>query len=433
MPEQPSNFGGSQQLVQNLKKSHATMQPERKRELVLVVTALSLLGLFFVILPRKAVATLTPAPSSTLPAPSSTPADKDRIEAARVALLPDFPTCPRPNIHKKLVRVGQNSTQHEHYSSAFSGQKMLWDLYTDESASHIFQWRRAALPLDLQDPGHTIKGRVCSGTPIPIFVILRDRFSTLKECLRAMHEAIATPFEIVIINQGSSYPPLLAYLSQLSTAGMEVINVPGEMATSNGAVHTMLEKIAPHIDHFMEKSKSEFYVVSDPDIALFGSPHGNILHVIASLLRAFPEKQIIGPTMRVDDVPPHSAFHELIGVDGMGYETAMWPEQLESFKFQKRRFYWCKQCNIDTTFGMRRKGYYKRLDGQGARLMPPYGARHLDWYLDAERAPEDMLFYLCTQKLAKAIATHSYPLVSGFNCSEFIANISNKAARIDVA
>ena len=91
----------------------------------------------------------------------------------------------------------------------------------------------------------------------------------------------------------------------------------------------------PQIDHFMSNSKSEFYVVSDPDIALFGSPHGNILHVIASLLRAFPEKQIIGPTMRVDDVPPHSAFHELIGVDRKGYETEMWHDQLESFKFQK--------------------------------------------------------------------------------------------------
>jgi len=131
--------------------------------------------------------------------------------------------------------------------------------------------------------------------------------------------------------------------------------------------------------------------------------------------------------MRVDDVPPQSAFHELIGVDGRGYETAMWPEKLESFKFQKRRFYWCPQCDIDTTFGMRRKGSYKRLDGRGARLMPPYGARHLDWYFDVERVPEDMLFYLCTQKLASAIATHSYPLVSGFNCSEFIANITAEA------
>ena len=49
---------------------------------------------------------------------------------------------------------------------------------------------------------------------------------------------------------------------------------------------------------------------------------------------------------------------------------------------------------IDTTFGLYKAGMpWSRLK-MGIRVLPPYAARHLDWYIDPENLTPDQEYYM---------------------------------------
>jgi hypothetical protein len=355
-----------------------------------------------------------------------------RIDAARVALAGTFPICRKRKGYQTLVRHKAHalgSADNEPGEGGLSvGQQALYDLLTDNSAVSYFFWQRA-VSFDMANAGHTIAKRECGGAPlVPIIVIVNDRLASLRELIRSVHENILTPFEIILHDMGSAYPPTLRFLDAMEKAGMRVFRTPApavgaaEHPGTDSGVHLMLQSVGTTVDTVMKESKSEFYVVTDPDISLTGSPHGNMLHVAASVLQALPQKQVVGPSIRVDDIPTWSAVGDQVGdVDG-GYEWGMWPNKLGSFKFGQRRVYWCEHCQIDTTFGIRRKGPFARLSGEGSRLMAPYNARHVDWYYDSAHIPPDHEFYLCQQRLKKSAASHSgKTLGSDVNCADVVA------------
>ena len=246
--------------------------------------------------------------------------------------------------------------------------------------------------------------------PIPVFVIFRDRLTDLQEFIRAMHEAVHTPFELVIHDTGSQHQPTLEYLRWLRSTGLKVLNATTEEGmqyrTLDGSSHAKLIGQHPKAWNFLENTLNSvqesiakyfhdlqmlgapmpnFYVVTDPDVSLFDVP-GDVMDVLQHVLN-LGEASVAALGLRQDEIVEHHGF----------LQQEMWPETLESFKFGARRIYYIRNVGVDTTFAMYNKNFKFHRANQGVRLSYPYAARHLDWYYsNLSHVPEDFRFYLCT-------------------------------------
>jgi hypothetical protein len=221
-----------------------------------------------------------------------------------------------------------------------------------------------------------------TSAPIPIFIPFRDRISVLIETIRSFHRHIRTPFELVIINDNSTYPTAVNFLNRLSESGVYIHN---NMQPWNGfdELYEIFKKV---ISEYMEKSEAEFFILTDPDTALDSAP-GNILSVYQHVFEVLNPK-VVGALFRWDDWPV--SMRSVPGIK-LGAEYIV-PKGVEYYG----RIYYYIQWPIDTTFAMYRKGEeLKRYNTSPAfRMLPPLGVRHLDFYLDHTNPPADYVHYL---------------------------------------
>ena len=149
-----------------------------------------------------------------------------------------------------------------------------------------------------------------------------------------------------------------------------------------------LEHVNATLSSILRGSTSQYYVVTDPDIALYDSPNGDALFAYATLLES-TGKLSIGPALHTDDTGPSAA--EAPGAE----ENWLWPAQVDLFSFRGLPHYFVRNSVVDTTFALRRVGTkFARLQ-PASRVMSPYSARHLDWYVQPSSPPDDALFYHC--------------------------------------
>jgi len=219
---------------------------------------------------------------------------------------------------------------------------------------------------------------------IPIFIIACDRLEVLKKSIQSYYNCIKTPFEIVIIDFGSSYEPTVEYLKQLENKKIKIYW--NKKIIHKGALNSIREIVK---DYFKTHPKSN-YVVTDPDIEL-DNVDGDVLDVYAHLLEKLPQIIVAGPMLRIDDIPDHYPKKENVipwemqhnpprkGIYGIRYK-----DKIIKLIFAK----------IDTTFGMRRAGQDWWRFKNGARVLAPYAARHLDWYLDPKDLTQDHEYYI---------------------------------------
>jgi len=231
---------------------------------------------------------------------------------------------------------------------------------------------------------------------IPIFIITCDRLKVLKESIQSYYNCIKTPFEIVIIDFGSTYEPTLKYLKNLEHEKVKVywkkkINHKIALNSINGNIQ----------DYFKNHPKSN-YVVTDPDIAL-DNVEGDILRVYAHLLENLPGINVAGPMLRIDDIPDYyppkkrlisSSRH--VGYHSREVNTIQYEDKVLRYIFAP----------IDTTFGMSRAGKHWARHMKAVRVLSPYSARHLDWYLDSENLTQDQKYYI--EHASKKIAHWSF-------------------------
>jgi len=219
---------------------------------------------------------------------------------------------------------------------------------------------------------------------IPIFIITCDRLEALKKSMQSYYDYIKTPFEVVIIDFGSSFGPMIDFLKKLENENMKIywqdrISLKAELNSIDGI-----------IQNYFESHPKSNYVVTDPDIAL-DNIEGNILDVYSYLLENIKQISVVGPMLRIDDIPDcypkkekllsggwHKDFHS------RKINTILYEDKIIKYVFAP----------IDTTFGMIRAGKRWVRPMRGARVLAPYSARHLDWYLDPENLTEDQKYYM---------------------------------------
>ena len=221
---------------------------------------------------------------------------------------------------------------------------------------------------------------------IPVFILTCDRLEILKQSMRSYCRYIDSLFEIVIVDFGSTYKPTMEFLAQLEEIGTEVyrmdaVDHPSLLGSANDC-----------IEAYFKTHPESNYVVTDPDIAL-DNVKGDILEVYSHVLKTINNIAVVGPMLRIDDIPDYYPLkRELInGKKGLHKRLHSTKTELMVYKGVIVEYV---RAPIDTTFGMYRAGtHWKRLNS-GIRLLAPYGARHLDWYINPDNLTPDQKHYM---------------------------------------
>jgi len=203
------------------------------------------------------------------------------------------------------------------------------------------------------------------------FIISYNRLTPLK----AMCEFLAqTGCEPIIIDNASTYPPLLDWL----------LDCPYEvhMRETNGG-HQVLWNEMSHL------ITDRHYIVSDHDLDLSEIPHDYIEHLKQGL-EMFPKVIKAGFSLKLLDLPLNAYTREVIS-----WERKFWETEL------KNGFY---LSDIDTTFAMydKTRNFGKLPNNRffSAVRSKDYVARHIPWYLTKETMTEEESYYLAN--------THTY-------------------------
>lgn len=212
---------------------------------------------------------------------------------------------------------------------------------------------------------------------IPIYIISYNRLSYIRLLTDFLEKR---GFQnIHIIDNQSSYPPLLEYLK-----------------TSKHQVHYMNKNYGHMVfwesGKFDDVAKNQYYVISDPDILPTDECPNDFMNVFLRLLQEYPEVTKVGFALKVDDLPEHySVLKRAIELERQKYP----PEIRLKDKEGAREFY---QAPLDTTFALYRpsksrvsKDFYKAVHVGGE-----YVARHLPWYSTPDNFTEEDLFYIRT-------------------------------------
>jgi len=198
---------------------------------------------------------------------------------------------------------------------------------------------------------------------------------------------------MIILDNGSDYPPLLDYLKELELKGASVKYL------STAFTHAERAQLKNPIKAENDRRKAEYYVVTDPDIAFHDAP-SDLLQTLIKIINQL-DLEVVGPMLTINDIPKEYPVREYA-----------WKRHVEQFWMYKPKkvmvdgkpiFF--KFHGIDTTFGLHRaEDEWKRQKQKGARLYHPYEAKHLDWYFTPDNIPEDQVKYM--NDTAKLKMTH---------------------------
>lgn len=219
---------------------------------------------------------------------------------------------------------------------------------------------------------------------VPIFIISYNRLTVLERSIKSYLKFSDYP-DIIIIDKGSSYPPLKEYYKDIEAKGSKII-YSDTLKTKDA-----LSDVAQEIARYKLTHDFDYYIVTDPDIC-FEEAEPDILELYIDLLDQCPNVEIVGPMLKIVDIPQDYPAREWC-----------WKRQVDFF-WRKRPIttYWRNKkihyqlAPIDTTFGViRATTRYKRLLN-GIRVYTPYEASHLDWYITNQNMTEDQYLYMKT-------------------------------------
>lgn len=216
----------------------------------------------------------------------------------------------------------------------------------------------------------------------------------LKKSMESYHDCIKIPFEIVICDQGTTFPPTQEFLNKLESEGIKVYRWP---VGFNDSERTNLmrndRKIEADIQNYFENHPKSNYVVTDPDIML-DNVNGDILDVYAYLLEKIPQINTAGTMLRIDDIPDHYPLKNHMIFHSLNTKYHSTEVNIIQYKDRDIKYIFAP---IHTTFGMYRKETLwggKIYSKKAVRVLAPYSAKHLDWYVDMENLSDDQIYYI---------------------------------------
>jgi hypothetical protein len=198
----------------------------------------------------------------------------------------------------------------------------------------------------------------------PVIINVRDRLETLRQLVEWLEAAGQR--ELYLLDNASSYPPLLAWLDQ----------TPHTVVRSErnlGHRGPWLSGLVPRLGHDC------CFVVTDPDVVPVEDCPLDAIQHFRALFEEVPIVDKIGFGLRIDDLPDHCAHKAEV----IAWEQRFWEREVVPGAYGAA---------IDTTFALYRPGrghwFLNSL-----RTAPPYVARHLSWYVDSANLTDEERYY----------------------------------------
>lgn len=203
---------------------------------------------------------------------------------------------------------------------------------------------------------------------IPIFINARDRIGVMKQQIDWLLDAGYT--NIIILDNNSTYPPLLEYYKSLTDdKRVKVVflkqNLGFKAIWKSGILET-LNITTP-------------YVYTDPDLVPVDSCPKNVVQLLLKILKKAPLIKKVGLGMVYDDITFFNKEH-CKGIEQHYYD----------FTDVAKDLYYIQ---VDTTFALyiNCRHYNLRFS---MRTLGDLMARHLPWYFNYDNLPEDEQYYL---------------------------------------
>ncbi len=196
-------------------------------------------------------------------------------------------------------------------------------------------------------------------------VVINNR--NLLSWPRAMIEKIQSYkglADILIIDNDSTYEPLLDWYSTLN---FKVVKIPN------------IGHISPWLPEINALIKTDSYVVTDPDLDLSGTPEDTLVH-LHNCLSEYPFLEKIGLGLDIKSVPKEAPLYNHVNT----HEKYFWDLPLINNTF--------RVAPVDTTFAIYNKNIMNQYKITGARTDYPYVAKHIPWNL-IER-PDEFNYYI---------------------------------------
>jgi hypothetical protein len=219
---------------------------------------------------------------------------------------------------------------------------------------------------------------------IPILINNFNRLDVLQEQLPWIL-SLEGKKSILIIDNKSTYQPLLAYYAQLQDIENVQVVMLGYNSWRKGAAHlaTRLLKQFPHV------------IITDPDLFPYHNTPTDLVPYLVRLINLFPDQNHIGLSLEINDIPEHNPLRDRIVL----HESKFWKQPLAGTS--EKVFV----AAIDTTFAIYRKGSKIEAIEPALRTDRPYTLKHIDWYQDPNNTTAEYKQYIQSAKLFATWAT----------------------------
>lgn len=218
---------------------------------------------------------------------------------------------------------------------------------------------------------------------IPIIIISYNQLYYLKQLIVFLEKHGYR--NLVIVDNHSSYPPLMEYLH-----GLKEKHSVHFLHENLG--HTVFWKL-PELYNRYGKS---YYVVTDPDVVPMESCPGDFLQYFKNTLETYYHFNKVGFSLYLDDIPESNEKREKI----LKWETRFWSQKTTDGNYL---------AHIDTTFALYRPLKYSipYFFYSAIRTADPYVARHGGWYIDYQNLTPEQEYYIQTAQSSSSWLSES--------------------------
>ena len=199
---------------------------------------------------------------------------------------------------------------------------------------------------------------------VPVLINNRNRVTTLRLLIAWLERRGCE--RIYVIDNASTYPPLLEYYGSLRHDVCMLRQNAGYLAL--WATELYREFCGAH------------FIYTDSDVVPEESCPNDFIERLLDCLDRFPQLEKVGFGLRIDDIPDtNPAKREILARESLFWKWPVAPGLYDA--------------DIDTTFALYRPfargGYWAK----AYRTGKPYIARHLPWYVDAGNLGEEEAYY----------------------------------------
>lgn len=218
----------------------------------------------------------------------------------------------------------------------------------------------------------TIRKQRKNPLKIPVIIINFNQLFYLKQLVDFL--IIRGFTNIVIVDNKSTYPPLLDYYKDIEDKVMI------EYMDDNYGHNVFFENI-----ELQKKYGKGYYVLTDADIVPNKDlPKDFMLTLIHYLDKYFKRVTKVGFALRIDDIPDSFPLKE---------KVLKWEQRFWDIKLSKDVY----KASIDTTFALYKPNYPVFFNNinfySGIRIAGDFIAEHGGWYKDINCLTEEELYY----------------------------------------